>query len=635
MELDLNKEWLVTNGLGGYASGTVSGANTRQYHGLLVSAENPPTDRKIVVSKIEERIGVNGEFFDLSTNQYPSRIHPKGYKLLKQFNRSPIATWVYENNQMKLVKTISMVDGSNTTVLTYQNQGQHTITLELHPLYSYTRFHDFFRENKKTVFSSTRLKNGLITYPYKGAQPIYTNWSGGEFVELPCWYKNLVLKNEVERGTGKSADYFQIGVLKKELQPNELLTLRFSTDDHLAKTPILPPLKTTPVSLSFFEDLLKSGEQFLVNRESTGTKTIIAGYHWFTDWGRDTMISMRGLTIATKKKKLSKSILVTFLKTVNQGMLPNRFPDNSSDEVEYNSIDSALWLFVSLFDYYKTFHDKAFVKGQMSVLHEIILNHIHGTRYNIHVTEEGFLSGGEDGIQLTWMDAKVNGLVITPRMGCPVEINALWYNALRIYGFFCDEFQLQKDELFETVQSNFQANFEKYFLTQAGTLYDVIVPNESSDSSFRPNQLYCLSLPFNILPKTQEVVIFEAIKNKLFTFFGLRTLDQGDDNFISEYQGNQWHRDHAYHQGTVWPFLLGEYYEAFFKLYGATEENKKKVVSELADLRTHFYNNEGIHCISEIFDGNNPKEGKGTIQQAWSVSALIKLYVDYKLYEIK
>ena len=639
-----NQEWIITNDLGSYASSTVTGENTRRYHGLLVAALEPPTNRTIIVAKIEERILFDGVYYDLSTNKYPGVQYPKGMQYLENFEASPFPLWKYKNPDWALEKSIFMVQNSNTSLVNYCNKGKNTIILELHSLYSFTDFHVTFHENQATNFYSEIGINMMKTYPKYGALPIFTRWTSGEFIEERSWYKNIQLSEEKERGLDAEADYYRIGYIKIELKPNESFTALFSLDETMADKDINSMLikekerlnaNFSTISNQFYKDLLQSGSQFLVNRKSTGSASIIAGYHWFSDWGRDTMIAMRGLTIATKNKNISESILTTFFKYINQGMIPNRFPDNSEDKIEYNTIDASLWLFISVYDYYKKFEDLDFIKEHITALRDILDWHIKGTRYNIQVTPEGFLYGGQDGVQLTWMDAIVNGKVITPRIGCPIEINALWYNALKIYDAFCIILKNDLDAKYSDIIRRFEKNFESYFLNSEGVLNDVVIPNGQNDTSFRSNQIYCLSLPFTLLNQDQQKTIFEAIKSKLWTPYGLRTLDKDNLNFQGIYQGDQWHRDHAYHQGTVWPYILGDYYQAFFKLYGDTEENKRQVIAELLPLKNHFYKEQGLHCISEVFDGENPQQGKGTIQQAWSVSALIQLYTDYKLYEVE
>jgi|TARA_R110002020_G_scaffold398057_2_gene608074 predicted glycogen debranching enzyme len=638
------KEWLATNGLGGYASGAVNGANTRQYHGLLVAALEPPTDRTVVVAKIEERVLIDGQYHNISTNQYPKVIFPDGGKYLKNFDVDPSPTWQFADSDWDLRKNVQMISGSNTTVLTYTNNGNRPLVLELHPLYAYNDFHTTFHETPCYNFFTEFNNDHLKTYPEYGSNPVYTGWSAGHYFEARCWFKNIILSKGKARGLGSVCDYYRIGYLVHELQPGEDLILYFTIEENIVTEGIEKTLSLNNKNSTgnkenlvpgFFKDLMLSGEQFMVQRKSTNSMSIIAGYHWFTDWGRDTMIAMRGLTIATGKKELSKSILNTFFKSVDQGMIPDRFPDNAKDPVHYNTMDATLWLFVASYDYQKKFEDIAFVKDHIEILKNILDQHIAGARYNIHITEEGFIYGGECKVQLTWMDAIVGGKVITPRVGCPVEVNALWYNALKIYENFCEILNVDIESGYLELIAKFESNFTKFFINPQGTLFDVIIPGISQDNALRPNQIYCLSLPFGVLDNDQQRCIFEAVENKLYTPYGLRTLDPDSPEYKPNYEGNQWSRDHAYHQGTVWPFLLHEYFQAYFKIYGTSTENKKKVMLELEPLRKHFYQDNGIHCISEIFNGSEPQEGKGCIQQAWSVAAIIKLYIDFGLDKIE
>lgn len=346
------------------------------------------------------------------------------------------------------------------------------------------------------------------------------------------------------------------------------------------------------------------------------------------------MIAMRGLTIAIGDQESSKSILSTFFKYVDQGMLPNRFPDYDGQEVEYNTFDATLWLFVVLYEYYHQFEDNSFVKSKLPFLLKILKHHIDGTRYDIKVTKEGFIYGGVDGEQLTWMDARVNGFVVTPRIGCPVEINALWYNALCIYNYLCEELHIECDKEIETLETKCKRNFKKYFLSDKGYLNDVVIPNQMTDDSLRPNQIYVLSLPFSLLTKKEEKTVLDILSKELLTDFGLRTLNKDSEDYKAHYGGNQWSRDTSYHQGTVWPFLLMEYWEAYLKINTNSIKAKRQVVQALQPLKEHFYSNSCIHGISEIFDGDNPKEGRGCVHQAWSVAALVKLYTDHQLYNI-
>ena len=641
----LTMEWLETNGLGSYASTTIVGANTRKYHGLLVASANPPTERNVLVAKVEERILQNEVYNDISVNQFPNAIYPEGHKFLKSFERRPLAKWQYQGDNWGLEKKIFMVPDSNATVLIYENTGTKPFDLELHPLLVQKDYHSTFRENDFDFYYRKEEEDSFMKiHAYPNSSPLFISWSKGSFKEDRSWYKNVELPKEQYRGQDFIEDYYRIGYLETTLKPGQRVSVIFTTEDTMVDKrasslekkalKFLKSIEKPNIDSSFYNDLLVSGSQFIVNRASTDSKSIIAGYHWFTDWGRDTMIAMRGLTIATGDQVTSKSILSTFLKYVDKGMLPNRFPDYEGQDVEYNTIDATLWLFVALYEYQQKFDDKKFIEEHLKTLEEILLYHVEGTRYNIHLTEKGFISGGEENWQLTWMDAKVDNYVVTPRVGCPVEINALWYNAMCIYEHFCDGCDTKFNKTISSTKENFSNNFKKSFLNENGYLNDVVT-EEGEDGSFRPNQIYAVSLPFSVLTKKEEQEIVRQVGEKLLTAYGLRTLDIDNPEFKGHYGGDQYQRDSAYHQGTVWPFLLMEYWEAYLKVNRFTKKAKNDVVKGLKPLKEHFYHTDGLNCISEIFDGSEPKVGRGCIQQAWSVAALVKLYTDHKLFSIE
>ena len=641
----LELEWLATNELGGYASSSIIGANTRKYHGLLIKPNNPPTERRVLVSKIEERIGVHNRYDDISSNVYPNSHHPNGENFIYSFERTPMATWNYKGNEWGLEKKIAMVPNSNTTMVSYKNTGTTAFEIELHPLFVEKDYHSTFRQNHFDFYYENPNAKAMKIHSYPDSAPVYLSWTKGDFTENRAWYHDIQLPKEDYRGQDFVEDYYRIGFLSVHLGVGEEITVLFSTEENMIEKNtkdleklVLKDYKdhlVTTTDNGFYQDLVTSGRQFIVNRASTESKTIIAGYHWFTDWGRDTMIAMRGLTIAVGDQKTSTSILSTFTKYISDGMLPNRFPDYEGQEVEYNTIDASLWLFIAAFEYYKKFKDAKFIQAMIPDLIQIIRYHIDGTRYNIHVNEEGLVYGGEDGWQLTWMDARVNNYVVTPRIGCPVEINALWYNALCIYNFFCKELKYECAEEILALEKKVKKNFKKYFLSDKGYLNDVIIPNEKTDDSFRPNQIYAVSLPFSILSKKEEAAIVQLVGDTLLTDYGLKTLNSENENYKGHYGGNQWDRDISYHQGIVWPFLLMEYWEAYLKVNKYSKAAKKYVINALEPLKDHFYTNNCVHGISEIFDGDNPKNGRGCVQQAWSVAALVKLYSDYELYDIK
>ena len=640
----LNQEFLITNGIGGYCSASISFANTRKYHGILVSSDNPPTERNILVHKVEERIKCGGSYYDLSVNNYGSNIHPEGYQYLKSFDRQPVAKWSYAADKWSIEKEVMMVEGSNTTIINYTNIGDKDVKIELHPLFTLRDYHSILRENHYDFYYEGDARSLKIN-AYPDSKAIYCSWSNGEFIEDRSWYKNFYYQKSAYRGLSAHEDSYRIGYILAKIKKGKSISLILSDDPDKAQaspksvknklTKTYKKLHGEAENHTYLTDLILSGEQFIVNRASTKSSTILAGYHWFTDWGRDTMIAMRGLTISTGRKKESESIINTFFKYLDKGMLPNRFPDYDGQEVEYNTIDATLWLFIALYEYYEKFRDKKFIKKYMADIEDILSHHINGTRYNIKVNDSGFVSGGEEGWQLTWMDARVEGYVVTGRIGAPVEINVLWYNALKIFESFCGEFKYKPAIKTKKFIALIEKNFKSKFLNAKGYLNDYIDENGLPNEDFRCNQIYAVSLPFSLLSKKEEKEVVSQVEQKLLTDYGLRTLSPDDDAFVKVYGGNQWDRDTAYHQGTVWPFFIAEYLEAYLKVNKYTKKAKKVVLKKLKPLEDHFYNGDCIHGVSEIFDGETPNDGRGCIQQAWSVAGIIKLYFDHHLTAVK
>jgi predicted glycogen debranching enzyme len=635
---DLNqKEWLYTNGLGGYASSSVTGCNTRRYHGLLVASFNPPTDRRVLVSKVQETlVDSSGVILELSTNYYTGAIHPQGFNYLTSFRQTPFPKAIYETPNSVLTKSVFMVQGSNTTVVEYTNQGKEAFGLKVIVFPSNRDYHSLLKENDKYDFWTEDHGAYQKIHACYGSEALYVHQGKGKWQAKNNWYYNIEYPRELERGLDFNEDYFAAGEIIYQLEPGEMAHIIFSTDAEMMKVDgnTLRGKELENIHLAaantgdpFLDDLIRSGNQFIVHRKSTQSASIIAGYPWFTDWGRDTMIAIRGLCISRGRKDLAECIIKTFLQYLDDGMLPNRFPD-SGEAPEYNTIDATMWLFIVLFDYYKRFNDLDFIKGVFPLLSAIISAHIKGTRYAIHINQEGLLQGGEDNMQLTWMDARVNDHVVTPRHGCPVEVNMLWYNALKIHANFAEE--LKTNDTFSDYIMLFENNFRKYFLHSKGYLYDVVIPNVCADESIRPNMIYAVSLPFTVLTLTEQQEIVNTVQHQLFTPYGLNTLEPGRPDFKPAYEGGVWQRDMAYHQGTTWPFLLGEFFEAYLKINKFSKDAADQVFQWVKPLKDHFYHDNCLHGISEIFDGIDPKSGKGTINQAWSVSALIKTLTDMK-----
>ncbi len=629
------REWLVTNGLGGYASSTLSGANTRRYHGLLVAALNPPTGRTVIVSKVEETL----DGAALATNQYPGVVYPEGYHTLESFERDPLPKSVFRINKARLSKTVFMIHGMNATIVTYQNEGEKAVQLEINPLLVFRDYHSLFHADNWFDFYVEKLaQDRLKVYAHYGAPPLWIGFEGGAFRANPVGYRNFEYEKETERGLDSREDAKSIGLIIAQLQPGQSFHLIFSLDERVFdhkpeewKNDELLRLKELGAAAGnhpFLRDLMVAGDQFIVRRQSTESYSIIAGYHWFADWGRDTMIAMRGLTVAAGNQETSRSIIHTFLKYLDGGMLPNRFPDQG-EMPEYNTIDATLWLFITLYEYHLKFGDTDFLEEIFPALTNILESHISGTRYNIHVTDEGLLFGGEGLAQLTWMDARVGDYVVTPRQGCPVEVNALWYNALKIYAEFAKT--LNKEIFgFHTLAMKAKNAFRKYFINDKGYLNDVIIPGEYTDEAIRPNQVYALSLPFDLLTVEEARSVMKVVEAHLYTDLGLRSLNPENPDFKSVYQGDQWERDTAYHQGTVWAYLWPEYALAYLKMHQFSPESQNTILAKLKPLKRHFYEEGCLRGIAEIFDGVNPDTGKGCIQQAWSVGMLIKLLCDIR-----
>jgi predicted glycogen debranching enzyme len=626
------KEYLLTNGIGGYCSSTFSGANTRRYHGLLVASFNPPTERKVVVSKIDEKIIVDEKEYELSANQYPGAVHPQGFQYITDYGvKQNQAYVIFEHEGFRLQKVLSVAVGENTSMIEYSNLSDKEIELQLNPLLVYKDYHSLFNESLQFDFYTERTDNhSLKIFAEYGAKPLFIKTTKGNWHLENKWYKNFQHTIEKERGFDYEEDAISIGIVTIQLKPGDKVSITFSTEENnsLKKSEYNKALFTGGKDIpKFIKDLEECSRQFVVQRKSTGGSTIIAGYHWFTDWGRDTMIALRGISIATMRQQEAKSILQTFFQYLHKGMLPNRFPDNN-EELEYNTVDATLWLFVTLYEYQLTFNDTPFIKLLLPSLKNIIDEHINGTRYNIKITDEGLLYAGEEGVQLTWMDAKVNGHVVTPRIGCAVEINLLWYNALSIYQQFNKLLSKKTDIEIESLISKFEQSFPVYFVNEAGYLNDVVVPGTSTDTSIRPNQIYAVSLPFSPLSKEQKGKLLDVVEKNLLTDFGLRTLNIKHPDFKPFYKGDSWERDNAYHQGTVWPFLWGEWAMAYLNLHGFTAANCLHIWNAAQTLQDHFYNEGCLNAIAEIFDGLEPNTGKGCVQQAWSVSMLLRVFLD-------
>lgn len=626
------REWLETNGIGGFAAGTISGAHSRRYHGLLTAATRPPLGRIRTVSKLDETLLIDGTQYEISSNQYPDTVHPDGYRFITDFRLDPFPVWRYKVDDVELEKKIFMAHGSNTTVCRWTLlSGDKNVKLNVRPLLAFVDYHHLQKETSEITKSYTA-EPGLLEFrPYESLPGICLSHNAVAVDETGYWYRQFQYAIERERGFDFSEDLFQPFLLTFDLASPATIIL--STEriasreaDKLERSEVKRRKRLVAASKSrddLTAQLVLAADQFIVKRGEGNT--VIAGYPWFSDWGRDTMIALPGLTLATNRPKIAKGILLEFSKHISEGMLPNRFPDEG-EVAEYNTVDATLWYFEAVRAYVETTNDHSFVKKHLySKLSEIITWHLRGTRYNIHVDTDGLLFAGEPGVQLTWMDAKIGDQVITPRTGKAVEIQALWYNALRIMSEFAERFGHAEDaKKFVSMADLAKLSFNALFWNdEENCLYDVI-ENGDRDRSLRPNQIFAVSLRHSMLDDERARAVVDKLETELLTNSGLRSLAPSDPHYIPYYVGSPLDRDSAYHQGTVWAWLIGGFVDALKRVY---PERKEKIENIISAFRPHL-TQAGLGQISEIFDAEWPHSPRGCPAQAWSVAELLRIAVD-------
>ena len=635
-------EWIETNGLGGYASGTVSGALSRRYHGLLVAALHPPVGRTVLLHKLDETVIIKEadqkeKIFELGANQYPGAVHPKGYTHLSRFERDIFPEFYYDAGGVSLKKTIACIYGESTTIIQYEVlAAQNEFTLELSPLCSSRDFHSLTHANdvigRHYLFDDGCFQT--VNYP-KGTE-LFISVPGSEFREQQGWYYRFEYSVEQYRGLDFHEDLYTHGKFSTELKKGDRLGIIISTESPSGRNALKllesERKRRERIVMDFSGDtnvrkLVLAADQFIVKRGKLNT--IIAGYHWFADWGRDTMIALPGTCVAVGRAREAKQILKQFADTVSQGMLPNRFPDYG-ELPEYNTLDATLWFFYAIHEYYEHTEDKPFLKSMFPVLQDIIRWHYKGTRYNIKIdpTDE-LLEGGDESVQLTWMDAKVGNWIVTPRRGKPVEINALWYNALRSMEQFSGTIGANEEvERFKTIADKVAKSFnEKFWNEKQKCLYDYIDGNIRNED-LRPNQIFSLSLPFPLLSGDRAKKVFQAVTENLLTPRGLRSLASFHQEYRPAYGGDVWMRDGCYHQGTVWSYLLGPYIDALFYVKG--DKARSEAIRIVKKFLEHL-DEAGVGTISEIFDAEPPHSPRGCIAQAWGVGEVLRVILKYNL----
>jgi len=656
----IEKEWLITNGLGGYASSSILGINTRKYHGLLVAALDPPGNRTVCVSKLDEDVIVSNDVYRLSSNEFHDLIYPEGYKLITQFSLNPFPTYSYNVSSVHVSKTVFMPKNTNAVAVTYKitNNNGSDVKVRLYPLLTCRYFHDvvyrmrvplnFVLENTGTQFQATFQRPQAV---------ILCRITNGEFVEKVNWVNHIHYRDELMRGEADVDDCFQPGFFEVQVPANGekefAVTFAVSHETQVTQA-ILDSVGITfeEVNASLNRELnqrskllsnfyrahpevpmsdwlnwiILAADSFMVEN-AAGKKSVIAGYHWFEPWGRDTFISLPGLMLVTGKNFDAKDILQTFIQYCKSGLIPNFVSDKSGIPV-YDTVDGTLWYVNAVLQYVKYTGDFAFVKDELwEKLQSIVENHQGGTLFGIHMDNDGLLMHGP---RLTWMDASVGNDVITPRTGKAVEIQALWYNALRTMKMLANHFNepTLAEKYSATANQTRQSFNMKFWNPQNGYLFDV-VNDKAVDASIRPNQIFAISLDYSMLDSEKCLKVVNTVNRELVTPYGLRTLSLGDPKFIGKCSGDSRSRDMAYHNGTIWPWLLGPFVSAYLKVNDYTSKAKKQAFENLIlPLFTVGIHQGGLGTINEIYDCDPPNEPRGCIAQAWSVAEPLRAYVE-------
>jgi len=642
------REWLATNGLGGFASGTVAGSLTRRYHGLLVAALKPPLGRTLLVAKLEETAEYDGLAFPLYTNRWSDgTIDPRGYLHIERFRlEGTMPVWTFAFSDALLEKRVWMRHGSSTTYVRYQlARASRNLKLGVKVLVNYRDAHARAQGDAPPM-KVEPVEHGLRVIAFDGATPFYLLSASATAKPAHEWYRDFDLPVERSRGLDDRADYLHAGTFTTELSPQDPLTIVLSTEPDVDSTHELqayearevvvldqwaqawprgpnqaPPADEAP---AWIRQLVLAADQFVVRRplpDVPDARSVIAGYHWFGDWGRHTMVSLPGLTLATGQPATARSILETFAKFVDRGMLPNYLSD-SAETPEYNTVDATLWYFEAVRQYYAATGDRKLLRDLFPLLAEMADWHVRGTRYHIHVdAEDGLLWAGEPGVQLTWMDAKVGERVVTPRIGKAVEVNALWYNALASLVEFARVVG-QPTAGYERLSAQARASFRRFWNPAANCCFDVIDGPEGNDPSLRPNQLLAVSLPASPLEPAEQRAVVDTCARHLLTSHGLRSLAPTDSRYQGRYLGSQQQRDAAYHQGTVWAWWLGPFVIAHLRVYGDAE-----AAASFLEPIGHHLKAHGLGSVSEIFDGDPPFIPRGCVAQAWSVAEVLRAWV--------
>jgi predicted glycogen debranching enzyme len=630
-------EWLEADGLGGFASGTVNGMRTRRYHALLLTAVTPPTGRFVLVNGFDAWVNTPAGTFALSSQLYPPDVvHPDGVQRIESFAVEPWPRWCFLlEDGTRIEQEIFARHGAPVVILSWRlTEPQVGVTLSLRPFLSGRDYHALHHENPAFRFDA-EVQDGRVIWSSYPDVPRIMAFANGTYTHQPDWYRNFLYQEEQARGLDHTEDLATPGIFRWSLSQGEavlILTVEDQTGGMLPLTdmPVHEYLQTVRAAelqrrQRFPSRLHRAADAYLVRRGEG--KTIVAGYPWFTAWGRDTFIALRGLCLATGRLDEARDILLAWAGAVSQGMLPNRFPDRG-DVPEFNSVDASLWYIITVHDFFQAMaakqrevspRDQQILRDAIDA---ILSGYAKGTRYSIHLDDDGLLAAGEPGVQLTWMDAKIGDWVITPRVGKPVEVEALWLNALHIGSTFSPRWQ----ELFTR---GCEALLRRFWHEEGGYLYDVVdVEHQpgTADPSFRPNQIFAVGgLPVSLLDADRARRVVEAVEARLWTPLGLRSLAPAEPGYRPQCQGGVSERDSAYHQGTVWPWLMGPFVEAWVRVRGSTPESKRDARTRYLEPLLRHLDEAGLGHISEAADGDPPHTPRGCPFQAWSVGEVLRL----------
>ncbi|MHC4111911.1 MAG: amylo-alpha-1,6-glucosidase [Planctomycetota bacterium] len=667
----LAKEWLLTNERGGYASSTIVGCNTREYHGLLIGSLNPPANRIMALAKCLEMVIFEGEtrfcpasgtsenvrpreVFNLSTFEFKDKLAPQGFAFLKQVRMDTGLHFDFKLDKLQLTKSVYLLRDTDTVALVYDFTGvQESVEFVLRPFIGLRDFHTL-QKSDAHLCSRWLGHSLLIRHDIPGSCELFLKCPSMNFVKDKQWWFNFTYRNEKQRGLDFTEDLWTPGFFKCQVHPGEPTKIVFWANLSPAGTCNNPEQLIKADIDAVREDLRKhqnnitvavtngdeklrtlclAADQFITKRQTNGDTenthrtTVIAGFPWFADWGRDTFISLPGLLLSTRRFDEAKSVLTTFAGAADEGMIPNRFDDRTGTAY-FNSVDASLWFINAAFQYLNATGDsETFMQELLPTIRWIIDSYHNGTRFGICADADGLITAGNHETQLTWMDAKCDGVAFTPRFGKAVEVNALWYNALR----FCAQFYTGRDvknaKYYKSMAEKVKVSFRKLFWNEKTShLNDCILSDGSVDSTLRPNQIFAVSLPFSPLSPQQQKSVVDVVQKNLLTPYGLRTLNVQNDRYKGTYAGPQQQRDEAYHQGTVWPYLIGPFVESFLKVNDFNRKSKKKAAEFIQSLMQHLTQHGCIGSISEIFDGDAPHNPRGCIAQAWSVGELIRAY---------